>query len=168
MKKVIPVLLIFVVTSFVVKCQENDSEFFLENPPTYTNHENLGSLFKKLSDQYENLAKLYDIGESVEKRKLFAIKITQDVHQERSLLKPMIKFTANIHGDEAVGRQICIYLAQYLLENYSKLPRIKKLLNVTEIHILPSANPDGFEKAKVRMTHAFRVNYRKPEKNTLL
>lgn len=157
MRKVIPVLLIFLVTNFVVKCEENDSEFFLDNP-TYTSNKYLGDLFKKIQDQHPDLAKLYDIGTSVEKRKLYAIRISEDVSKERSLLKPMMKFTANIHGDEAVGRQICIYLAQYLLENYSRNPRIRKFLNETDIHILPSGNPDGFEKSQVRMTHLTLIN----------
>lgn len=156
MRKVIPVLLIFLVTSFVVKCEENDSEFFLDNP---TYNKNLGDLLQKLSDQHPDIAKLYDIGKSVEKRKLYALRISEDVSKERSLLKPMMKFTANIHGDEAVGRQMCIYLAQYLLENYSRNPRIRKFLNETDIHILPSINPDGFEKSKVRMTH-FYIHYK--------
>lgn len=152
MKTVTAVLLIVLVTCFKVKCEEKESESFLEKP-TYTSNSDLGDLFKKLSDQYSDLAKLYDIGESVEKRRLYALRISEDVSGERTLLKPMIKITANIHGDETVGRQICIYLAQYLLENYSKLPRIKKLLNQTDINILPSINPDGFAKSKVRMTH---------------
>lgn len=152
MKTVIPVLLILLVTCYNVKCQENESESFLENP-TYTSNSKLGDLFKKLSDQYSDLAKFYDIGESVEKRKLYALRISEDVSGERTLLKPMIKITANIHGDEVVGREICIFLAQYLLENYSKIPRIRKLLNETDIHILPSINPDGFEKSKVSDSH---------------
>lgn len=152
MKKVITVLLITLVTS-LVNCKENESESFIENP-SYTSNKYLGDLFKQLSDKHPEIARLYDIGETVEKRKLYALRISEDVSKKRTILKPMIKFTANIHGDETVGRQMCIYLAQYLLENYSKLPRIRKLLNETDIHILPSINPDGFEKSKVRMSHS--------------
>ena len=32
----------------------------------------------------------------------------------------MIKFVGNMHGDEAVGRQIIYYLANHLLTNYER------------------------------------------------
>jgi hypothetical protein len=35
----------------------------------------------------------------------------------RGLLVPMVKFVANIHGDECVGRELLIRLARYLLFN---------------------------------------------------
>lgn len=149
MIKVLSVLVIFLVTSFLVNCVEIENESFLESPK-YTSNRFLGDLFQELSKKFPDLAKNYDIGESVEKRKLHALRISENVKSDRTILKPMIKFTANIHGDETIGRQMCIYLAQYLLENYESSPRVRKLLNETDIHILPSINPDGFEKSKVR------------------
>ena len=54
-----------------------------------------------------------------------------------------------MHGDETLGRQLVVFLAEYLALNYGKDERISKLLNTTELHLMPSMNPDGFEKAKV-------------------
>ena len=56
----------------------------------------------------------------------------------------MVNYIGNIHGDETVGRQLILYLAQYLLHNYGKDPRITKLMDDTEIFLMPSSNPDGF------------------------
>ena len=49
-----------------------------------------------------------------------------------------------MHGDETVGRQLVIYFAEFLLENYDKDERIKKLVDSIEIYLMPSLNPDGF------------------------
>ena len=61
----------------------------------------------------------------------------------------MFKYVANIDGNEAVGRQMLIYLAKYLALNYGKDTRITRLLNNTEIFLLPTLNPDGYETSRV-------------------
>ena len=38
-------------------------------------------------------------------------------------------------------------LARHLLTNYETDPRVATILNTTDIHILPTLNPDGFEKS---------------------
>ena len=75
--------------------------------------------YKKMKDELDYLAKDYSdivtkyvIGKSVEGRDIIALKITEDANKERKLLKPQVKLTANIHGDEAVGRELLIGLAR--------------------------------------------------------
>ena len=66
-----------------------------------------------LAKEYDDIVALYNIGASVQGRDLVCLKITEDANMERKLLKPQVKFTANIHGDEAVGRELLIGLARY-------------------------------------------------------
>ena len=55
-----------------------------------------------------------DIGTSVKGRKLIYLEVTNQVRDE-SPWKPNVKLVGNMHGDETVGRQLIVYLAQYLL-----------------------------------------------------
>ena len=57
----------------------------------------------------------------------------------------MFKYTGNMHGNEVISRQLLIYLAQYLAGQYGRDPRVTHLVNNTEIFLLPSLNPDGYE-----------------------
>ncbi len=64
---------------------------------------------------------------------------------KRDLGEPMFKYVANMHGDETLGRQLVLYMAEYLAINYEKDKRVKRLLDTTEIYLMPTLNPDGFE-----------------------
>ena len=68
----------------------------------------------------------------------------------------MVNYIGNIHGDETVGRQLILYLAQYLLHNYGTDTRITKLMDDTEIFLMPSSNPDGFTVALPEQGNIFQ------------
>lgn len=111
---------------------------------SYTNYEDLRRLFNSLEQRYPHLARVISIGKSVEGRDLLVLEISENVGH-RKLGEPMVKLVANMHGDESVGRQLLIILGQYLLDRYGKDDRITRLVNETDIYLMPSMNPDGFE-----------------------
>ena len=60
----------------------------------------------------------------------------------------MMKWVGNMHGNEALGRQMLVYYVEYLLVNYGKESRVTNLVDNTNIFVMVSMNPDGFETAK--------------------
>jgi len=110
---------------------------------SYSDHTQMVNILEKVVADHPDIAERYTIGTSEEGRSLDCIHITQGVKEQRTLLKPMVKYVANIHGDEAVGRELLIGLARYLTDNYESDPRVRNIVDTTDIHLLPSVNPDG-------------------------
>ncbi|XP_076591079.1 carboxypeptidase D isoform X2 [Chaetodon auriga] len=100
-----------------------------------------------LAQKYPHIANLSSIGQSVKDRELWVMRITKDPNVDAPG-KPKFKYVGNMHGDETVSRQVLVYLVEYLLTKYGEEPRISELVNSTDIYIMPSMNPDGFEKSR--------------------
>ncbi|KAL0266576.1 UNVERIFIED_CONTAM: hypothetical protein PYX00_009080 [Menopon gallinae] len=117
------------------------------NVPRYHHYEDLTNRLHEVSEKYPELVSLHSLGKSVKDRHIWAVEISENV-KYRKFGEPMVKYVANMHGDEAVSREMVIYLMDYLLDNYGKDPRITTLINNTDIFLVPSMNPDGFENSQ--------------------
>jgi murein tripeptide amidase MpaA len=112
--------------------------------PKYHTHTKLKEEIAALSAEFSEIAVQYTIGQSVGERDLICLKISEDATKERTLLKPQVKYIANIHGDEVVGRELLLALARALCEQFGHDTAITNILETVEIHFLFSMNPDGF------------------------
>ncbi|NXG31391.1 CPXM2 protein, partial [Dromaius novaehollandiae] len=62
--------------------------------------------------------------------------------------EPEFRYIAGAHGNEVLGRELILLLMQFMCQEYlAGNPRIVHLIQDTRIHLLPSVNPDGYDKA---------------------
>lgn len=96
-----------------------------------------------LAERYPHLAQVISLGQSLEGRQIWAIKISDDVQSEDAT-EPETLFIGGQHAREWISVEVPFLLAQYLLENYER-DLTRKLVDNLEIWIVPLVNPDGHE-----------------------
>lgn len=119
-----------------------------ENPflNTYFSNDNITGAFNQLQNQYPDLVEVHLLGTTPSGRRINEITITSNVSSWESAYKPHVKYVANMHGNEVRGRGLLLKLAYYLVA-MSEDEDVKKILNTTVFHLVPTLNPDGFARA---------------------
>jgi len=130
---------------------------YLEKTPSgYHNYAELTQFLQDLTSTYPNLTRLISLGQSVQGRELWAIHISDNPNIEED--EPEFKYISTIHGDEPVGTELCLFFAEYLLQNYSTNTRIKNVVDEVSIWIVPLMNPDGREMVTRRNANSVDLN----------
>ena len=109
----------------------------------YHDYNELTEFLVNVSNTYPSITNLISIGQSVQGRELWVIEISDNPGVNE--VEPEFRYIANMHGDETVGREMSVYLIDWLCSNYGVSERATNLINNTSIYIMPSMNPDGFE-----------------------
>ncbi|XP_022075502.2 inactive carboxypeptidase-like protein X2 [Acanthochromis polyacanthus] len=105
------------------------------------------ALMKSVNDECPNITSIYSLGRSSKGREIIAMVISGNP-TEHEIGEPEFRFTAGLHGNEALGRELILLLMQYLCKEYKdRNPRAQRLVEGIRIHLVPSLNPDGHETA---------------------
>jgi Zinc carboxypeptidase len=97
---------------------------------------------RTLEQAYPKFLKLAPIGKSHEGRDLVVMTINNpDTGPEMG--KAAMYIEANVHGNEIQGSEVALYTVWYLMENYDRIPNIKRLVDERVFYIVPTVNPDG-------------------------
>ena len=95
-----------------------------------------------LEKAYPKFLKYSSMGKSYEGRDMMLMTINNpDTGPELS--KAAMYIEANVHGNEIQGGEITTYTVWYLMENYDRIPQVKKLVDERVFYIVPTVNPDG-------------------------
>ena len=110
------------------------------NWDAYPPYEAYVALMEQFAADYPNLCSLYEIGSSVEGRRIIAARLHAPNYGGK---RPKVLYTGQMHGDELVCYILQLRLIDHLLSNYGNNERITRLLDEQVIYINPLANPDG-------------------------
>ena len=95
----------------------------------------------QIANDYPNITALYDLGQSVQGRSIWGLKITDNPTIEEN--EPEVRICGAHHGDELMSVELPLLLAWHMVENYTVDPHITDLIDNRETWIIPLVNPDG-------------------------
>uniref|UniRef100_A0A674A8H4 AE binding protein 1 n=1 Tax=Salmo trutta TaxID=8032 RepID=A0A674A8H4_SALTR len=111
------------------------------------NYSDMVTMMKSVSEECPNITSMYSLGRSSNGLDILAMVISGNP-TEHEIGEPEFRYTAGLHGNEATGREMVLLLLQYLCKEYNDgNPRVRRLVEGIRIHLVPSLNPDGQEKA---------------------
>gem|GEM_PF-833300 len=127
----------------------------------YHNYTALTALLQSWVATYPSICRMYSAGLSVQGRELWVLKITDNPDENED--EPEIKYVATMHGNEALGTEMLLSLAEDLLMDYGTDTRLTTLVNGMEIHLLFMMNPDGNTAGTRTNAHGVDLNRNFPD-----
>ncbi|MEE8411639.1 MAG: M14 family zinc carboxypeptidase [Acidobacteriota bacterium] len=130
-------------------------------PSAYHTYDTLTSELNAIAAAHPTLTRLTSLGPTASLppdpvRELWMMKISDNPDADED--EPEVAYIAAMHGDEVVGKELCIEFIHYLLDNYGTDSRVTNLVDNTEIWILPSMNPDGTAASQRYNYNGFDLN----------
>lgn len=111
---------------------------------------------QNIAATYPEIARLYNLGSSVQGRTIWGLKITDNPDYEEN--EPEVRVCGLHHGNEYMSAELPLNLAFHLVQNYSVDPTITNLVDDREIWIIPMVNPDGREAGTRYNAHGVDLN----------
>ncbi|KAF9934519.1 hypothetical protein FBU30_001660 [Linnemannia zychae] len=112
----------------------------------YHPHEEIKEFYLQIADDYPDLVTFIpSIGQTVEGRDIFAIKLTAKEDDGSVKEKPQIWWQGLQHAREWAGGSTVQFLTHHLASNYGKKDSITAILRDTEFIIVPIMNVDGYD-----------------------
>lgn len=122
----------------------------------FHNYAQMTSELQSIAASYPTIARLYELGQSVQGRTIWGLKITDNPDVEEN--EPEVRIIGLHHGNEYMSAELPLLLAYHLVQNYSSDPTITHLVDNREIWIIPMMNPDGREMGTRYNAHGVDLN----------
>jgi hypothetical protein len=114
-------------------------------PPFFADYRQpaqINAYMAELADAYPALATRLLVGNSLQGRPIYAMRITTD---PADTARPIYVINGCQHAREWISPAVAMWTIQSLLEGYGVDEAITRLVDSIEWHIIPVVNPDGYQ-----------------------
>ncbi|NOZ61973.1 MAG: T9SS type A sorting domain-containing protein [Calditrichaeota bacterium] len=108
----------------------------------YHTYQEMVAEINQVHAAYPNITTITSIGQSIEGRDIWAVKVSDNPTQEEAD-EPDVLYVANIHAREVATPEVILYFLNYLVTNYGTDAEVTFLVDNRELWLIPTTNPDG-------------------------
>jgi hypothetical protein len=108
----------------------------------WLDHDEIGEWMQLMAETWPEFLSLQSLGESYGGREMWLMTINNPA-TGGELDKAAMFIEANVHGNEIQGAEVVLYTIWYLMENYDRIPDVRRMVDERVFYLLPSVNPDG-------------------------
>ncbi|MDT8341811.1 MAG: M14 family metallopeptidase [Longimicrobiales bacterium] len=108
----------------------------------WLDHDEIGERMQLMARTWPRFLSLQSLGESYGGREMWLMTINNPSTGDE-MDKAAMFIEANVHGNEIQGAEVVLYTIWYLMENYDRIPEVKRMVDERVFYLLPSVNPDG-------------------------
>lgn len=107
---------------------------------TYHNYSEVVSWLSTLNTSYPMISSVFSIGKSFQGRDIYCIRLT---NESIVRAKPAVFFVGLHHAREMITTELALYFVDYAVTNFGVNPDVTRILNDTEVYVVPMLNVDG-------------------------
>jgi photosystem II stability/assembly factor-like uncharacterized protein len=123
---------------------QNPANFSLGAMGGYYTFNQMKADLDKMAQLYPNLISVKaSLSTTIDGNPIYYVRISDNPSVNES--EPEVLYTALHHSREPASLSQLMYFMWYLLENYSKDPTVKHIVDNTELYLVPCVNPDGYK-----------------------
>ncbi|UCC25615.1 MAG: hypothetical protein JSU98_00700 [Gemmatimonadales bacterium] len=108
----------------------------------WLDHDEIGERMQLMAETWPEFLSLQSLGQSYGGREMWLMTINNPATGSE-LEKAGMFIEANVHGNEIQGAEVVLYTIWYLMENYDRIPDVRRMVDERVFYLLPSVNPDG-------------------------
>ncbi|MHB0963996.1 MAG: M14 family zinc carboxypeptidase, partial [Gemmatimonadaceae bacterium] len=108
----------------------------------WLDHTEVGERLKLMERTWPKFLKLQSLGKSYGQRDIWMMTVSNPATGPE-MSKAAMFIEANVHGNEIQGTEVSLYTIWYLMENYERIPTVRRLVDERVFYIVPTINPDG-------------------------
>jgi hypothetical protein len=96
--------------------------------------------------QNHQFVKLFDIGNTIQGRDIWAVRMTQGAQGQPLGERPAVLFQGTTHAREWISTEVTMRLLDWFVaERQAENPEVMEILETSELWFVPVVNPDGYE-----------------------
>jgi len=107
----------------------------------YHTYDELVTELMNLTNAYPALTQLIPLRQTYENRTIWAVKVSDNVTKDEG--EPNFTVFGGIHAGEWPGVEVALNFLKFLVTNYSINATVKRLVDGSQVWVVPMLNPDG-------------------------